>query len=312
MASSALDRLVPGFRLAFLPDTVQEAMSFSGLLGWELERGPAFSQRGGELLEIPGISAVTRKADNAVLSPARALGVVGSAYHIRNNEDFLPFLQALSDKAGAPVTHAGHFDNSRRVLVALGAPQEIPQIGPYMDYYITLIVDHSGNLAPTLSLLPVERLTGTVMNVFSWAPESLVLNPEAERFAPRVDHAVQSFQMSQRMAHESLLELAHFQVTEEQVRTMALRALESSTSSPAALTRTENKVELILHRLRALGDPSGFTALLAFCYYWDFDAPVRGEEAPELMRARRSLYRPEPKTRAYNYLADLKDGLTND
>lgn len=310
MVSSALDRLVPAFRLAFLPDTVQEAMESTGLMGWELERGPAFSQRGGELLEIPGVSAVTRKG----LDPgsSQALGVVGGAYHIRHNEDFAPFLQAIADKAGAVVSHAGHFDNSRRVLVALKAPREIPQNGPYTDYYVTLVVDHSGNLAPTLSLLPVERLTGTVLNVFGWAPESLVLNPEAERFGPRVDHAVQSFQMSQRMAHESLLELAHFQVTEEQVRTMALHALESSTSSPAALTRTENKVDLILHHLRALGDPSGFTALLAFCYYWDFSAPVRGDDAPERMRARRALYRPEAKARAYNYLSNLKDGLTND
>lgn len=271
------------------PDySASQAMDHAGLSGWDLQLSPLFTERNEETLEVPFGQAVTRGG--------RTLGLVGSVYRVRQNEEYAMYLDHLAWELGASIEYAGEIDGGRQVFFALRLREALVNDRDPITLYAVLVIDHSGNSAPSVRILAAHEVTQSLVfpsgswNLYHGGQEGIAgdaIRANAERFL------------------EESNRLASVKFSVPQFKTFAEEALGARTgASEAARTRSQNKIDLLMDRFRQGLPREGvgatlWGALAAVCAYEDHYSPVRGSGAPdEVLRARRALLKPGGKIAA--------------
>lgn len=279
------------------PDyTALPAMGHAGLSDWDIQLSPLFTERNEETLEVPFGRAVTRGG--------QTLGVVGSVYRVAQNEDFAPYLDFLSRGLQAPIEYAGSIEGGRQVFFALRLREALVSDRDPIVLYAVLVIDHSGNSAPSLRIMAVHEVTQSlVFPTFSWNLYH----------GGQVSIAVKAVLADSERFLEEVELLASVKFAVPQFKTFAEEILGvGEGASEAARTRSQNKIDLLMDRFRQGLPREGVGATLwgalgAVCAYEDHYSPVRGSGAPdEVLRARRALLKPGGKIEASRILVGRK------
>jgi phage/plasmid-like protein (TIGR03299 family) len=141
--------------------TARRALEKAHLTGWqvrkrELQTAPILTEDGflpGQ--PIPGQYATVRTSPWT--GKEEVLGVVGSRYHVIQNEEHTDMLDRLVDVSGAYYETAGALRGGREVFVSMKLPEQI-KIGDVddIDLYITALNSHDGSSPYRVLAAPIR------------------------------------------------------------------------------------------------------------------------------------------------------------
>lgn len=155
--------------------TVEEAMQFAHLGGWNVRKMPMIvpaEYMNGAIspdLAVDNKFAIVR--DNPVTGNRNVLGVVGNDYTPIQNEANAEFLQTVADEFGAPIETAGSLGGGVDVFLTMKLPRtlEIAGVNGHVDkteYYLAALNNHNGTKAFRLIVSPVRIVC---RNTQQWA-----------------------------------------------------------------------------------------------------------------------------------------------
>jgi phage/plasmid-like protein (TIGR03299 family) len=274
--------------------TASEAIEEGYLGGWNVRKDSLVTAGG---IAVPGKYAVVR--NNPFTDVPEALGVVGEAYHIVQNEEHCGILDALVDESGAHFDTAGSLDGGRKVFVTMKLPGHISVGGvDPVEQHIAAINSHDGSMAFTLMVTPVRVVCANTLNAAfgnhshlirirhtSGAQQGLIA---AARNALELSfNYLDEFQESAERLINTTMTSSRF----EEIITAEFGAPEDA--APATRTRAENKIDDMIslfcdadtHEGMRNTAWAGFNAMVE---WWDHQAPVRGEGG-SITRAERAL-----------------------
>ncbi|MFT4288183.1 DUF932 domain-containing protein [Nocardioides sp.] len=132
--------------------TAAEAMTESGLAGWNVRKEAMFTAGG---IEVPNRVATVRT--DPATGETKYLGYVGHNYTIQQNEETFDFLDSLVDVSGAHYDTAGYVKDGAKVFMALKMPEGISVAGQDAhDLYLLATNGHDGFNAFTISVTPIR------------------------------------------------------------------------------------------------------------------------------------------------------------
>jgi phage/plasmid-like protein (TIGR03299 family) len=141
--------------------TVQEAMKYAGLEGWNVRKIPVQGVHTNPDGTVTYISTGDEKfmtvRDNPDTGQPEFLGIVGSDYGVVQNEQAGDFLEALVDEAGAPLETAGSLRNGRIAFMTMALPRTMLVGGvDQLNLYLAITTSHDGSTALQSMLTPVR------------------------------------------------------------------------------------------------------------------------------------------------------------
>lgn len=160
--------------------TAEEALREANLAGWNVRKEPVFASIDtGEaepvMQEVEGKFATVRT--NPVNGKPETLGIVGSGYHIIQNEESTALLNALTDESGAHFETAGALRGGRDTFVTMKLPEAIELDVPgggkdRTELYIAALNNHDGDSAYRLLVTPVRIVCKNTQNAAVTAARS--------------------------------------------------------------------------------------------------------------------------------------------
>lgn len=284
----------------------EEALRLGMLADWKVRKAPLFAEAASGPILIPGRYAVLR--DNPVVDRTDALGVVGDAYKIVQNEAHVAFLDTLVDEAGAHFETVGAIDGGRKVFVTMKLPGFMKVGGvDRVENYIAAINSHDGSMAFTLMVTPVRIVCQNTLNM-AFSNHSAML---------RVRHTIGVDRIIVQQAREALdltfnyldgfqeeaERLINTSLTQSRFEEIITQAFGAPEDAPLATrTRNENKVlqmaELFADSLTH-EDVRGtaWAGLNAITEWADHFSPTRGDDR-DTARAVNAVLDPTFKNRA--------------
>lgn len=140
-----------------------EALSYSGLAGWGLERRPLsfVGNRDGygntPMVEVRSRVAVVRKDTGA------CVGVVSPSYRLVPNEEAFDWADALLGGAGYHYVAAGSLRHGAFVWMLAQAPKAIELPDSSVDMFLLLANSHDGSSAVTAAITPLRMRCTNVL-----------------------------------------------------------------------------------------------------------------------------------------------------
>lgn len=139
--------------------TADEVLRESYLANWDVRKQPIFTAgSSGEMVEVESKFATVRT--NPVNGNPEALGVVGSGYHIIQNEESTRLLNALTDESGAHFETAGALRGGRETFVTMKLPDalvlDVPGGTDTTELYLAALNSHDGTGSYKLMVTPVR------------------------------------------------------------------------------------------------------------------------------------------------------------
>lgn len=292
-----------------LQDTfnAEQAMQHGLLGGWNVRKAPiAAIAEDGSYIPMAGRYAVLR--DNPVTHAAEAIGNVGSAYKVIQNEEHAALLDALVDESGAHFETAGALDGGRRVFVTMKLPGHMLVGGvDKVDTYIAAINTHDGSAAFTMMVTPVRIVCQNTLNLaFSEATNQFrvrhtsgadrIMVAQARAALDLTFNYIEGFQAQA----DRLIDTTMTQVQFEAMITEAFGAPEGAPAS--TVTRTENKLDEMSRLFADANTQAGirdtaWAGLNAITEWADHYSPTRGDER-DAARAAKAVLDPSFKNRA--------------
>jgi phage/plasmid-like protein (TIGR03299 family) len=134
-------------------ETVTESISASGVTSHPSR------------LLVPAHYAVIR--DNPFTTEEEVIGVVGSDYTPRQNEEFEPIMQTLLDASGASISAAGdYYGNGKQVFFTMDLPESVLVGGvDRVDHKLTIFTSHDGSMAITPVITSFRTFCANCKNV---------------------------------------------------------------------------------------------------------------------------------------------------
>lgn len=298
-----------------LPDafTAQEAMEYGLLGGWNVRKVPVVAlAEDGQKLPMPGRYAVLR--DNPVTRKPEAIGNVGEAYKVIQNEQHADLLNALVDESGAHFETAGALDGGRRVFITMKLPGYLKVGGvDRIDTYIAAMNSHDGSSAFTMMVTPIRIVCQNTLNLAMGKAQNTfrvrhtvgadrILIQQAREALDLTFNYIEGFQEQA----ERLINTTMTQVQFEELITKAFGAPEDA--ARATVTRTENKLEEMAQLFADAYTQEGirdtaWAGLNALTEWHDHYSPTRGEDR-EAARAVKAILDPSFKNTAYRVVAE--------
>lgn len=141
--------------------TAGQALRAAHLTGWnvrkrELQTAPLITEGGVTAsMPVPGQYATVRTSPWT--GDDEVLGVVGSRYHVIQNEEHTALLDTLLDQSGAELETAGALRGGREVFVCMKLPEYL-SIGDtdQVDMYISALNSHDGSSPFRLLVSPIR------------------------------------------------------------------------------------------------------------------------------------------------------------
>lgn len=128
-----------------------EALTYSGLAGWELTKQPIYVGNPEDgYRQVPDHFAVTRATDS------RALGVVGHNYRIVQNEEAFAWADELLGGEGFHYKTAGSLRGGQVTWLLASTPFKLDLPDSPVDMYLMLTNTHDGSGAVTAAVTPVR------------------------------------------------------------------------------------------------------------------------------------------------------------
>lgn len=295
--------------------TAEEAMTQGYLGGWNVRKEPIFA--GDAAVPVPDTYAVLR--DNPFEDGrVDALGVVGDAYRVMQNEELAQLLNTLVDESGAIFETAGSLDGGRKVFITMKLPGNI-QVGGVdpVDLYIAAMNSHDGNSATHLMVTPIRVVCQNTLNlavsqsradfkIRHTSGASRLVVSEARKALDLTFGYLDGFQEeAERMINTELTEAAFAGILERSF------GVDAETASPATVTRTNNKIDEMLELFNEAYTQDGiretvWAGLNSLTEWSDHFAPVRpGDSDEDDARARRALLAPTFKQKAWDMMTAL-------
>lgn len=288
------------------PDaSAEEALELGGLSGWGVRKVPliAHDQRH-SYIPIPGRFATVRNMRDGEIPGF--LGVVGERYKVLQNEDLIPFLEEFREQVGAVFNSAGVLASDAEVFVSLKSLDAHPVGDDRIDVYYMVTQDHQGKIAPAVSVLPVSRMAGAVLNV-----RMGIISPKY-RIRDRAGDAVRAADRYTTRIVETASRLADTSVTHSDLENALLGVFSPPGGCGPASTRRRNHVHHVLEMYRdlsALG-PSVWRGFVSLMKWYDQAHPVRGPVDPERVRSLRAVKHVDQKTElSRRFLRELGESL---
>ncbi len=128
-----------------------EALTYSGLAGWELTKQPIYVGNPEDgYSQVPDHFAVTRATDG------RPLGVVGHGYRVVQNEEAFAWADELLGGEGFHYKTAGSLRGGQTVWLLAQAPFQLDLPDSPVEMYLLLSSTHDGSGAVTAAVTPVR------------------------------------------------------------------------------------------------------------------------------------------------------------
>lgn len=287
--------------------TAEEAMEHGLLGGWNVRKTPIFTRcENGLELPMPGRYATIR--DNPVTRKPEAIGNVGEAYQVIQNEEHAALLNALVDESGAHFETAGALDGGKRVFITMKLPGHMKVGGQdQVDLYIAALNSHDGSSAFTFMVTPVRIVCQNTVNLAMSAAKNTFRirhTSGAEKFM--VNQARQALDITFDYLEDFQQEaekLINTTMTQSAFEELVVREFGPDPDAPlATITRTENKIEEMFQLYSDAYTQEGirdtaWAAVNALVEWNDHFAPVRAED-PDAARSARAVFQPQFKNKA--------------
>lgn len=133
---------VAGSALPVEAATATDALRIGGLADWNVRKQPIIAvDENGVNVEVPGQFATLANIKGKTVP----LGVVGSSYHVYQNEECVDLLDAIVGESGANYVAAGPLRNNRSIFTVLRMPENITIGGEDAhEFYMVLQSSHDG------------------------------------------------------------------------------------------------------------------------------------------------------------------------
>lgn len=278
--------------------SAHEALEQGYLADWDVRKAPLVADLGALEVPVAGKYAVLR--DHPLTGMPEALGVVGEAYRVVQNEDHVDLLDALAEESGATFDVAGEIDGGRRVFVTMRLPgSQIKGI----ETSLALVTSHDGSSASVVTVTPVHAATQTLLNCF------LPGRPSVHRVHRGAGDAreivLRSFDYLDELRSRAE-RMTQTELPQRKFERIVQREFGAPKDAPAATaTRTENKVGKMIELFTEAGDETAWAGLIALATWSDHHAPTRGQDR-DGSRARTAVLDPTFKTRAMQLMSAVK------
>lgn len=291
--------------------TAEEAMEHGLLGGWDVRKTPMLAlDDDGSQVAMPGKYAVLRT--NPVTSAAEALGTVGEAYKIIQNEEHAGLLNALVDESGAHFETAGALDGGRRVFITMKLPGHM-QIGGVdrVENYIAAVNSHDGSTAFTMMVTPVRIVCQNTLNLaFQDSKSQFRIRHTSGATNALAQHAREALDLTFKYLEgfqEQAEQLINASLTQTRFEELILQEFGVHKDSPlSTLTRTENKLDEMSRLFAEANTQAGirdtaWAGLNALTEWDDHFSPTRGDDR-EGSRAKKAVMDPTFKNRALSLM----------
>lgn len=282
--------------------SAEDALRESGLANWNVRKEPIYLDDG---LLVPGKFATVRDTPSG---GKEVMGVVGKQFHILQNEDHIPFLDAFADETGATFDTAGTTTGSEETFISMKLPSMVNVLGntDRHDLYVTALNSHVGSRSFTLMVTPVRVVCtnmqsaalGDASNSFrvrhtSGATRTVV--NEARQMVDRVFTYLDDFQK-----HADIL--ASKKMTDDEFYAIIQREFGSESTAPHVVARVDAKFDALMYLFTQSETQEGirntaWAGYNALVEYFDHYSETRGDN-PNRSRAINSVLDPSAKRRA--------------
>lgn len=296
------------------PDTftAEEAMEYGHLGGWDVRKLPIYAaEPGKEALLVPDKMVTART--NPITKGTDLFGVVGKDYTIIQNEAHADFLNTLVDESGAHFETAGALYGGKQVFITMKLPGHMLIGGKdQVDTYIAAINSHDGSRSFTLMATPVRIVCANTLNMAFGNKSHLFRirhTSGATQHVAAARHALDlTFNYLDKFQEQAsqLINTTLTDIEFEEIIRAEFEVPDDADVAPAAITRSENKINEILALFAHANTQEGirntsWAGLNAMTEWYDHFAPVRGS-AKDKARALNAVFDTTFKNRALDLM----------
>lgn len=216
--------------------TVREALVAAGL-DFTVERRPVMYNHGTE--EAPLLRSMPNQYVNYRTDTGEALGVVGSRYHISQNESALSFFDSIVGEHGAIIETAGVLNAGRQTFISAKMPPHIFVPGDVIDPYVLLINSHDGSGSIQAMVTPVRVVCNNTLLMAIGRHSNRVSVTHTKSADQRLREAGRVMGIYDQFAQEmsgALTHLTYKRVTEKQVDAYIARLFHSDSEAAGRAT----------------------------------------------------------------------------
>ncbi len=174
--------------------SADEALSIAHL-DWQVQQYPVFADVSGNAVEANGKRANVRFHPKT--GESSVLGIVGTRYHIVQNEQAFKFCDDVLDISDAKFETAGSLDNGRRVFMTLKMPEGI-QVGGHdaVEMYLMVVNSHDGSTPLLAAVTPVRVVCANTVTAGVQAAKSVYRVAHTASATGRLNEAREALKMS--------------------------------------------------------------------------------------------------------------------
>jgi len=289
-----------------LPDrfTAEEAMTHANLGGWNVRKIglQTVAEIGASGVTAPVLMPefVATVRTNPHTGQVEPLGVVGSGYHVIQNEDHAEVLNRLVDDSGAIFETAGSLHGGRQVFLSMKMPETMLIGGvDAVDLYLVALNSHDGSGAFRLLVSPIRVVCANTQAAALRHHRSSFSIRHTSGAKARIEQARQALGLTFAYATQFQAEAERMisaTIATDEFEQIIGKAFPESTSTTSrgrtAATDRVAKIKQLLRFSPTLPDEfrkTRYGAYQAITEYVDHHAPTRTRTGASAARAERAV-----------------------